>query len=59
MIVSGQTGMTDDEIDKFINSFMPAYHAYLPGLYSNGPDENFDKSKPLLTININFERLPV
>jgi D-glycerate 3-kinase len=29
--------LTDDEVADFVDRFLPAYDAYLPGLYSRGP----------------------
>lgn len=37
MRLTGKPGMTDSEIQDFCNRFMPAYRAYLPGLYQHGP----------------------
>ena len=34
---SGKAGMTDEQIGDFVKRFMPAYRAYLPALYSEGP----------------------
>lgn len=34
MRASGKPGMTDAQIADFVARFMPAYKAYLPGLYS-------------------------
>lgn len=31
---SGKEGLTDDQVANFVRRFMPAYTAYLPGLYS-------------------------
>jgi D-glycerate 3-kinase len=33
----GMGALTDDEVADFVDRFLPAYDAYLPGLYSRGP----------------------
>ena len=33
---SGKPGLTDAQVEDFINRFMPAYQAYLPRLYNAG-----------------------
>ena len=33
MRASGKSGMTDEQVADFCDRFMPAYKAYLPGLY--------------------------
>ena len=37
MRAAGHDGMTDDEVWDFVSRYMPAYTAYLPGLYEHGP----------------------
>jgi len=37
MIARGQPGMSDDDVRDFCERFQPAYRAYLPGLYGQGP----------------------
>ncbi|KXZ53368.1 hypothetical protein GPECTOR_7g1264 [Gonium pectorale] len=37
MKASGKAGMSDAQIADFVSRFMPAYTAYLPGLYAAGP----------------------
>ena len=34
----GRPALSDDEVSDFVDRFMPAYVAYLPGLYARGPD---------------------
>ncbi|EEH53654.1 glycerate kinase [Micromonas pusilla CCMP1545] len=34
----GRPTLSDDEVSDFVDRFMPAYVAYLPGLYARGPD---------------------
>jgi len=36
MISSGKSGMSDADVQDFVNRFMPAYHAYLPRLHEEG-----------------------
>ena len=31
------SALTDDEVADFVDRFLPAYRAYLPGLYGDGP----------------------
>lgn len=54
MKASGKPGMTDDQIRDFVSRFMPAYQAYLPGLYKDGPTTA--KPDHLLQIRINQTR---
>ena len=37
MRASGRPAMTDEQVAAFVDRFMPAYRAYLPGLYAAGP----------------------
>ncbi len=34
---AGKPGMTDEQIADFVSRYIPAYTAYLPGLYAAGP----------------------
>lgn len=34
---AGRGALTDDEVADFVDRFLPAYRAYLPGLYGDGP----------------------
>ena len=36
----GKSTPTDAEVSDFVDRFMPAYRAYLPRLYRDGPAEN-------------------
>lgn len=36
----GKPTLTDAEVSDFVDRFMPAYQAYLPRLYRDGPAEN-------------------
>lgn len=37
MRLAGNAGMSDAEVERFVSRYMPAYTAYLPGLYAHGP----------------------
>lgn len=37
MRAEGKAGMTDEEVAQFVRRYMPAYEAYLPQLYAEGP----------------------
>nr|GLL21179.1 D-glycerate 3-kinase, chloroplastic [Ipomoea trifida] len=37
MRADGKPGMSDEEVKDFVSRYLPAYHAYLPTLYSEGP----------------------
>ncbi|XP_020575819.1 D-glycerate 3-kinase, chloroplastic-like [Phalaenopsis equestris] len=54
----GKPGMSDEEVLDFVSRYLPAYNAYLPTLYSEGPRDFFDKER-LLVIDIDEERNPV
>lgn len=45
---SGRLGMTDEQVEDFVSRYMPAYKAYLPGLYANGPSS----AKPERTLGL-------
>ena len=48
-------GMTEEEIKKFVEKFMPAYEGYLPSLYS----EADGLAKDVMMIKVNDNRDPV
>lgn len=54
----GKPGMSNEEVLDFVSRYLPAYKAYLPTLYSEGPREFFDKER-LLIIDIDEERNPI
>ncbi|KAE9588038.1 putative glycerate 3-kinase [Lupinus albus] len=54
---AGKPGMTDDEVRDFVSRYLPAYDAYLPTLYSEGP--NGSDPQRLLTIEIDEGRNPI
>ncbi|KOM44557.1 hypothetical protein LR48_Vigan05g216200 [Vigna angularis] len=54
---AGNPGMTDEEVRDFVSRYLPAYYAYLPTLYSEGP--NGSDPQRLLTIEIDEGRNPI
>ncbi|KAK4267494.1 hypothetical protein QN277_024267 [Acacia crassicarpa] len=54
---AGKPGMSDEEVRDFVSRYLPAYHAYLPTLYSEGP--NGSDPQHLLTIEIDEGRNPI
>lgn len=57
MRADGKPGMSDEEVLDFVSRYLPAYKAYLPVLYSEGPKGlNPDR---LLVVEIDEERNPV
>ena len=48
-------GMTEEEIKKFVEKFMPAYKGYLPSLYSGANGI----AKDVMMIKVNKNRDPV
>jgi hypothetical protein len=42
-------------VRDFVNRFLPAYEAYLPGLYSHGPTTS-TPTTPLLEILVDADR---
>lgn len=57
MRADGKPGMSDEEVADFVSRYLPAYKAYLPVLYSEGPKGmNPDR---LLVVEIDEERNPV
>ncbi|CAN6456276.1 unnamed protein product [Victoria cruziana] len=57
MRAAGKPGMSDQEVLDFVSRYMPAYKAYLPTLYSDGPC-GADKNH-LLVVEIDEDRNPV
>ncbi|XP_062217896.1 D-glycerate 3-kinase, chloroplastic-like isoform X2 [Phragmites australis] len=47
----------DTQVMDFVSRYLPAYHAYLPTLYKEGP--NGSKPDHLLVIDIDEERSPI
>ena len=54
MRASGKPGLTDAQVADFVDRFMPAYKAYLPGLYSAGPAGK--QGAPRLVLEIDSSR---
>jgi len=57
MIKSGKPGMDDEAVQAFVNCYMPAYKAYLPGLYSKRPTTAVPKK--CLIIEVDDQRSPL
>ncbi|KAG9459368.1 hypothetical protein H6P81_003876 [Aristolochia fimbriata] len=57
MIADGKPGMSKEEVLDFVSRYMPAYKAYLPTLYSEGP-RGSDPER-LLLVDIDEERNPI
>ncbi|XP_012456558.1 D-glycerate 3-kinase, chloroplastic [Gossypium raimondii] len=54
---AGKPGMSDEEVEDFVSRYLPAYKAYLPTLYSEGP--NGSDPNHLLVIEIDEGRNPI
>ena len=49
-------GLTDQQVADFISRFMPAYVAYLPALYTTGPQRRiFPAPVPVLKMTVDIE----
>ncbi|XP_068652633.1 D-glycerate 3-kinase, chloroplastic-like [Aristolochia californica] len=57
MIADGKPGMSKEEVRDFVSRYMPAYKAYLPTLYSEGPVGS--DPERLLVVEIDEERNPI
>ncbi|XP_034197239.1 D-glycerate 3-kinase, chloroplastic [Prunus dulcis] len=53
----GKPGMSDDEVKDFVSRYLPAYNAYLPTLYSEGPEGS--DPKRLILVEIDEGRNPI
>ncbi|KAK6148915.1 hypothetical protein DH2020_016440 [Rehmannia glutinosa] len=53
----GKPGMSDEEVLDFVSRYLPAYKAYLPTLYAEGP--NGSDSEHLLVVEIDEGRNPI
>ena len=53
----GKPAMTDEQVVAFVDRFMPAYRAYLPGLYSQGPTTG--GGGRVLVVEVDANREPV
>lgn len=54
MRATGKPGLTDAQVADFVSRFMPAYKAYLPALYKDGPTGQ--AGAPRLTLSVNSSR---
>ncbi|KAL6144757.1 hypothetical protein ACLB2K_055447 [Fragaria x ananassa] len=54
---AGNPGMSDDEVKDFVSRYLPAYNAYLPTLYSEGPRGS--DPKHLIVVEIDEGRNPI
>ncbi|CAN1234917.1 D-glycerate 3-kinase, chloroplastic [Linum perenne] len=54
---AGKPGMTDEEVKDFVSRYLPAYKAYLPTLYAEGPKGSVPEN--LLVIEIDEARNPI
>ncbi|GLI64652.1 hypothetical protein VaNZ11_007980 [Volvox africanus] len=57
MKASGKNGMTAEQIADFVSRFIPAYSAYLPGLYAAGPTTA--RSGRTLILEVDQNRSPI
>ena len=52
--------LTDQQVADFISRFMPAYVAYLPALYTTGPQRRiFPAPVPVLKMTVDIDRFPI
>ncbi|XP_010537944.1 PREDICTED: D-glycerate 3-kinase, chloroplastic [Tarenaya hassleriana] len=54
---AGNPGMSDEEVRDFVSRYLPAYKAYLPTLYSEGPSGS--EAGQVLVVDIDEERNPI
>ncbi|XP_062008280.1 D-glycerate 3-kinase, chloroplastic isoform X1 [Rosa rugosa] len=54
---AGNPGMSDDEVKDFVSRYLPAYNAYLPTLYAEGPKGS--DPKHLIFVEIDEGRNPI
>ncbi|OAE32435.1 hypothetical protein AXG93_3218s1070 [Marchantia polymorpha subsp. ruderalis] len=57
MRAKGKGGMTDEEVQDFVSRYIPAYKAYLPSLYKDGPKNS--KPEKTLRLDIDQNRNPI
>ncbi|XP_057540585.1 D-glycerate 3-kinase, chloroplastic isoform X3 [Amaranthus tricolor] len=57
MRADGKSGMTDEEVFDFVSRYLPAYKAYLPTLYKEGPSGC--NPKRTLVVEIDEGRNPI
>ncbi|EEF44696.1 D-glycerate 3-kinase, chloroplastic [Ricinus communis] len=54
---AGLPGMTDEEVKDFVSRYLPAYKAYLPTLYAEGPSGSDPEN--VLLVEIDEARNPI
>jgi len=47
----GKPSLSDEQVQDFVQRFMPAYQCYLPGLYEHGPERR--DGVPVLKVSCN------
>ncbi|KAH6782128.1 P-loop containing nucleoside triphosphate hydrolases superfamily protein [Perilla frutescens var. hirtella] len=57
MRADGNPGMSDEEVLDFVSRYLPAYKAYLPTLYAEGPSGS--NPEHLLVVEIDEGRNPI
>ncbi|XP_057772965.1 D-glycerate 3-kinase, chloroplastic isoform X3 [Salvia miltiorrhiza] len=57
MRADGKPGMSDEEVFDFVSRYLPAYKAYLPTLYAEGPSGS--DPEHLLVVEIDEGRNPI
>ncbi|XP_021736791.1 D-glycerate 3-kinase, chloroplastic-like [Chenopodium quinoa] len=57
MRADGKSGMSDEEVLDFVSRYLPAYKAYLPTLYAEGP--NGSDPNHTLVVEIDEGRNPI
>lgn len=57
MRADGKPGMSDEEVFDFVSRYLPAYKAYLPTLYGEGPSGS--DPEHLLVVEIDEGRNPI
>jgi D-glycerate 3-kinase len=58
MAAAGRPGMSDAQVADFVSRYMPAYHAYLPGLYRAAERDGVG-GKPTMLVHVDRDRSPV
>lgn len=57
MRAAGKPGMTDEQVKDFVDRYMPAYRAYLPSLYAQGPTTG--RAGHTLFVEVDEARAPL
>lgn len=58
MRASGRPGMSDAEVRDFVSRYLPAYYAFLPGLYKAATGRGVG-GKPTIMIKVDEHRQPI